>query len=201
MTLHVLDQLPLWVEGDLGTSEQAAVEGHLAGCPACRVAAEQLKTSQVWLREALASPFNASDQDRLRRKVLDQIRAEAAVKPSRRLAARGGLLTACAASLLIATLVWRQGGRHEDSPTAVGPPPAPPVAARPTLEPPPVGHGLTTPSTRLQTRATPIQESASPPTGGPTRIEFQTTDPTIRIIWLAQSGPLPDTHQTSEEKS
>ena len=204
MTPHVLDQLPLWIECDLGASEQAAVEGHLADCPACRVAAEELKTSQAWLREALASPFNASDQDRLRRRVLDQIRAEAPAKPVRRYVLRPGLLlTACTASLLIATLVWRQGGRHEDRPLAMGPPPAPPVAEHPSIpEPPPlVVHRLTKPSTRLQARAAPNQESAPPPTGGPSRIEFQTKDPTIRIIWLAQSGPLPDTHQTFEEKS
>jgi hypothetical protein len=37
--------------------------------------------------------------------------------------------------------------------------------------------------------------------GGPARIEFQTADPTIRIIWLTQTRSLPETHPSLEEKS
>ena len=45
-----------------------------------------------------------------------------------------------------------------------------------------------------------IQEAEPPAQDPPTRIEFQTADPNIRIIWLAQAKPLPDaTHPLSEE--
>ncbi|MCM2249397.1 MAG: zf-HC2 domain-containing protein, partial [Geothrix sp.] len=70
MTIHVLDQLPFWVEGDLSAADLAAVEGHLAECPACRAAAEHLRISQTWLRDALASPFSVADEGAWQRAVM-----------------------------------------------------------------------------------------------------------------------------------
>jgi hypothetical protein len=203
MTSHVLDLLPLWVEGDLTATERAAVDRHLAVCPACQSAAEQLKTSQAWLREAMAAPFDASDQDRLRRRVMDQIRAEIPAKPIRRLAVRPALLAACVASLLVATLVWRRGHEVEGGIPQLMPPPLPEVVQ------PPSAPDLPSSTVGRQTaslphprgRPAPRQDLEASAQGEPTRIEFQTANPTIRIIWLAQSKSLPETTPSIEEKS
>jgi anti-sigma factor RsiW len=193
MTPHVLDQLPLWVEGDLNPTEAAAVETHLAQCPTCHESAENLRSSQAWLREGMASPFDAGDQDRLRRRVMDQIRAEAAVKPFPRFKVRPALLAACAASILVASLVWRMEQGRLTRSTAVEVP-STKVAALPPLpvpQPRKIEHQAT-PRPQARVAPGPKSETESPPLGEPARIEFQTSDPTIRIIWLAQSKPLPD---------
>lgn len=200
-TQHVLDQLPLWVEGDLNAREMAAVEGHLAECPACQGAAKHLKNSQNWLRDAMASPFAASDQGRLHHRVMDQIRAEAASKSLRRFTVRPALLAACAASLLVVTLVWhQQRGDEIQAPLLVAQPP-PKVAEQPSQPGPQANAAGQTlsPSAHIHPRPVPAQASESPPPGEPTRIEFQTSDPNIRIIWLAQAKPLPGTNPTIKE--
>ena len=75
---HVLDDLPLWVGGDLAPQEQQRVDQHLAGCRTCRVAAEALQASQAWLREPLEPAFTAEEQARFRQEVMDRIRAHPA---------------------------------------------------------------------------------------------------------------------------
>jgi hypothetical protein len=40
---------------------------------------------------------------------------------------------------------------------------------------------------------------ADSPPEAPTRIEFQTADPTIRIIWLARATPLPEANPSTQE--
>lgn len=195
MTLHVLAQIPLWVEGDLDAAGMAAVEHHLVQCPACRSAAQDLRASQDLLREATASPFEVSDRERLRRQVMTQIRAEAAAKPVRRLQPRSVLLAACAASLLLAIFLWRQGPA-----IAVPQPTAAPKAPQQPPQPPPA-LALQQDRTPPPTRGPAASPREAPPPAGPARIEFQTADPTIRIIWLAQAKPLPDPTPSLEENS
>jgi len=195
MTLHVLDQLPLWVGGDLDAAGLAAVNRHLDQCAECRSAAQDLRVSQDLLREAATSPFEVSDRERLRRQVMAQVRAEPAAKPVRRLIPRSALLAAGAASLLLATLLWRQSPAVAvPQPTAAPGAPQHPPQPSPTMAvrqvPPP-----------LHTRRPAASPPETPSPGGPARIEFQTADPTIRIIWLAQSKSLPDTTPSLEEKS
>jgi hypothetical protein len=202
-TPHVLDQLPLWIEGDLDATGTADVEGHLATCPACRSSAEELKTSQAWLRDAMAAPFTAGHRDHLRRRVMDQVRTEAAARSTHQLAIRRSLLAACAASLLLAALVWRQQrGTQARAPLLLAPP-LPKVVERPSLPDP---QPITTeqrPVSSAQARphSASTQAFESPPLGEPARIEFQTSNPTIRIIWLTQTKSLPETHPSPEEKS
>lgn len=202
MTVHVLDQLPLWVVGDLSAADLAQIEGHLAECPACAAAAEGLHTSQAWLREALAPPFVPIDHENLRHAIMAQIRTEAAAKAVHRLAIRPALLAACAASLLIATLIWRR-----DRPAVASAPgiPASMATLRPGVEPtqeasPRLARHdparVLLPPTRPRTAVAP----ADSPPEGPARIEFQTADPTIRIIWLARATPLPDTNPSLQEE-
>lgn len=202
MTPHVLDQLPLWVEGDLDLQEHLSVEGHLAQCPECRAASEQLRASQAWLRAALDSPFSPEDRERLRRKVMAQLHAEPAPRPLGRLTSRHALLAASAATLLLA-LSWRLSPRPATS--AVPPQILPsqphgsvqPALSRPAAAPawPPVPLARAAPTSYPASRA----EVLDPPGAAPARIEFQTADPSIRIIWLAQAKPLPETTPSAPE--
>ncbi|MBK7292515.1 MAG: zf-HC2 domain-containing protein [Holophagaceae bacterium] len=203
MTLHVLDQLPFWVEGDLPSLETAQVEAHLARCSACREAADHLAQSQAWLREALASPFWEPEETTLRREVMAQIhqaRPRAGLRP---LVLRRALLAACA-TLLLALLTFRPW-------SSVSPPP---IRGTPTTTPSPPLTSPTEPraSAPLQVaEASPTRSVRRPPPSSPepflapalapTRIEFQTADPTIRIIWLAQATPLAKPVPLPQEKS
>ncbi|HJV49090.1 MAG TPA: hypothetical protein VJ549_07430, partial [Geothrix sp.] len=182
-------------------ADLALLEGHLAECPTCQAAAESLRTSQAWLREALAPPFVPIDHENLRLAVITQLRTEAAAKPVRRLATRPALLAACAVSLLIATLVWRRGPREAVQLFGLEGPPAPKtmaVAPPPDAQPshaPRETPRLAQPSPRMAL----TQKAGSPPPAEPARIEFQTADPNIRIIWLARATPLPDTNPSLQE--
>ena len=195
MTLHVLAQLPLWVEGDLDAVDMAAVDRHLAQCPDCRAAAADLRASQTRLREAMDFPFEASDRERLRQRVMDRLRADAAARPARRLMPRSALLATCAASLLVATFVWRRGHEVDGGTPQIMPPPVPEIVQPSSLAELPI------PTVRRQNaslphpreRPAPRQDPEPPPQGEPTRIEFQTANPNVRIIWLAQAKPRPET--------
>lgn len=198
---HVLDLLPFWAGGDLTREETEAIEHHLFECPSCQLAAAKMKTSQAWLREAMASPFEASDRERLRRGVMDRVRTEPSQRPTRRLAVPSALF-ATAAALLAAFLTWSPYGGGTVPAPVQGTPPPPKVAekASPPISQPMTAHPEIARATHLHARSLPRQEPESPPQGEPIRIEFQTSDPNIRIIWLAQAKSLPDTNPSLEEK-
>jgi anti-sigma factor RsiW len=190
---HVLEQLPLWVEGDLSAQEVDAIQNHLDQCADCQAAAERLCTSQAWLREALASPFDAEDHAALREAVLAQVRSEPSPRRVFPLAPRTALLAACAAALLIAILIPL---RHR-----LPAPPPPVAAATPILSAhplPPLPQPASHPLPRAA-RARPLRMARAEPPPGPTRIEFQTSDPSIRIIWLAQATPSTDPNPSLPE--
>lgn len=198
MTTHVLDQLSLWVEGDLPHDAAAAVEDHLTECPACREAADRLRQSQAWLREALASPFDSTDQGRLRQAVMDRIRTEPLGAPTRWFAPAPVLLAA-AAVLVVVVLTWnRPHGKANPISAAGSAPMAETTAPAPPL--PPRLQLAKAAHAQAQARSRPRPGPEILPQGEPTRIEFQTADPTIRIIWLAQATPLPDANPSLEEK-
>jgi predicted anti-sigma-YlaC factor YlaD len=196
MTMHVLDLLPLWVEEDLPRETAAAVEVHLVECPACREAADRLRQSQTWLREALASPFVAVDQDRLRQAVMDRIRTEPLGAPTRRFAPA---LLAAAAVLMVVVLTWNRPQGKANPLSAVGSAPMTETAS-PAHPLPPRLELAKASHPQAQAHSRPRPDSTALPQGEPTRIEFQTADPTIRIIWLAQATPLPNANPPLEEK-
>lgn len=199
-TEHVLEQLPLWIEGDLPDQAAEAVQVHLAACPSCQAAAEQLRTSQLWLKEALEPPFDASDFADLRQKVLGQIRLEQAAPPVRRFAIRPALLAACAA-LLVIGLAWLQERPHVVAPPLQKPAASPLVAATaiPADPSPPQIQVAQAHSAAVRMRARPREEAKATASAGITRMEFQLPDSNIRIIWLAQATPLPDRNDAPQE--
>ncbi len=173
MTLrHVVDQLPLWVEGDLRAQEAAAVEAHLAACAECRAEAEAFRQSQAWLKED-GAPFTAEDREALRHAVL--VRAQAPAE-SRKSWWAVGLTALAAASLLIILF------RPQPLPSVGALPPARPVAPSPI----PIVPAPVKPIRLARHRPIhpPLDEEAGP---GASRIEIQTANPQIRIIWLARA--------------
>lgn len=172
---HVLDQLPLWVEGDLDAQGMAAVEAHLTLCAACRAEAEAYRESQAWLREE-AAPFTAADRETLRHAVFARI-------PPRRRGSVGTVWIAglAAAALAFAFLRPRPSPRPAQEASVL---PRAPRAA-PSARPP-----LPAPLSRVARRR-PLEPVLAPAVGagpGPARIEIQTQNPQIRIIWLAQAN-------------
>lgn len=171
---HVLEQLPLWVGGDLAEVEAAAVQAHLDRCPDCRAAAQSLAESRAWLLEDAVPPFTAEDRVRLRAEVMAQIRAE---KPGRvQLWPR--LLLAAA---VLGWILLSQGS----------PRPVPPSVAQrrepvalPLVVPDPASAPV--PVRRIRRPPVPPAPPEVPETAL-ARIELQTDNPNIRIIWLARS--------------
>lgn len=194
---HVLDRLPLWIAGDLDAPETEAVQTHLDQCPDCRIAADRLRESRAWLRETLAPPFGAEDHTHLREAILAQVRQAEPPRRTSRLRSRTTLLATAAAALLLLALadLWRH-------PPAVPPSPALPAPAG-TFVPAPQATARTAPSQpaplRLA-RARPAPREAPNGDSGPARIEFQTSDPTVRIIWLARAMPSPDPNPSLPEE-
>jgi hypothetical protein len=198
---HVLDQLPLWVEGDLPAKACAAVETHLAHCPSCQEAAQRLRNSQSWLREATASPFDASEREELRRSVMAQIHSARPAPAVPRLVARPALLAAGAAALLVAGLTWiqvRPTARQSPVPTPTEPRLAPADPVQPEPIPPPARSVQARPAA-AQARPHGREETDRPVPGGLARLEFQLPDSNIRIIWLAQAKPFTDQTTVAQE--
>ena len=196
-TPHVLNQLPLWIEGDLSEAEARPVSDHLESCPSCRACAEALRESQTWLKDVPPLPFEDPDFAQVRRRVLEQLATDSTA-PARIKRAPQTLwrpLLVAAASLLFILLASR-GNLQKPQPVIALPPPpsqAPEPPPTPSLPPVPttprVTHGPSPnpgpiPLPRPSQGAEPLKE---PPTTA-IRIELQTPNPNIRIIWLPNSS-------------
>lgn len=184
MNAHVLERLPLWVEGDLEAPEASAVQSHLEGCPACRAAAEALRESQAWVRTVDPAPFSPAERLALRASVLTQIRQEG--RPSRIRALRPYVLAAAAVLVLLVTT------RFRSTPSVSAPETSRPATITPTHVPA---------ATTLQASPRPVRIAHRKPAPDPdpipagsslSRIELQTSNPQIRIIWLAKCEPAPE---------
>lgn len=186
MNDHVLDRLPLWVGGDVEVSEAAAIEAHLAQCESCRAEADALRRSQAWLKDAGVPPFGAEDREALRRAVLAQVASAPSV--GRRWVGWGAAALA-AASILLLTL----SRKAVPAPEAL----APHLATAEPLRPAPES----VPPIRVARRHAPPPRPELVRTAGPgaSRIEIQTANPRIRIIWLARATqPDSPSHLTKE---
>ncbi len=183
-TAHVLERLPLWVEGDLPEGEASAIQAHLDVCPACLEAAEALRESQAWLKCASGSPFTFEERRQLRQDVMARIQAEASRERPRAapfLRIRPVLLAVAVLGLFLILAVKGLPRSHAvvHARLAQVPPPRPepPAEVAPDPHPRPA---------RLRASAPQIEVPASL-----SRIEFQTRNPTIRIIWLARANAAP----------
>ena len=62
--------IPLYVEGDLGDRKAAMVRSHLDSCSTCRTSVGQYEASQEWLRYAPAPEVDAAMLENLRGEIL-----------------------------------------------------------------------------------------------------------------------------------
>lgn len=208
--------IPLFVEADLDATEMAQVAAHVAACAACDALAADFRASQSSLHALAAPAFDEAVLASIRTAVQREI---ARPTWAERLAAvwQWKLVWAAAACLLVIGLLlsWplrpttdrRQIVVQTPLPERVSPPsspaPAPrvatnhrsarqPVATKKQLastdniEAPPAPSVTEPPaaSSVLATAATPAE--AEPEM---LRMEFQTADPNIRIIWLTPKEP------------
>ena len=186
--------LPLFVGDDLAPREADALRAHLAGCPSCAAQAADFAESRAWLQSLQAPESDARQLDDLRSAVLGAIRAE---RPragwfDRWRAPHWALFAA--GLLLLAGLAWLMRGaglqpaptKKEDSALRN---PAPDEKEAIALGNPAQTRkhfrAGTKPAPRRQPRpsATPTDLAAAD--GEMLRIEMQTEDPNIRIIWFA----------------
>lgn len=189
--------LALWVEDDLPPADAAEVAAHLANCAACRAEVDALRDSQAWLKEGEEPPFTAEDRAALRTTVLAQLPVRAASPVRIAVRTWGALLAAAAVLLVVVSPRFRREApspaspsRGPSRPAEPAPQPALPTNARRAFHPP---------KTRPSRPPEPARELASAPPG--IRIELQSPDPTIRILWLpnlaaAPANP-PDPSRTS----
>lgn len=202
--------------GDVTTAESRRVSQHAERCAACRALAAADPLPYASLRTSV--PLRDEAYAAVRARVLAdlaEVRRPAFLIPMR--------LAAAAAAVLIvfvgmATLRMNResapdGARSETVATAIAPPsaaaPPLPAAADATLVPLPPKHAPKTasPSTRPVPRG-PRQPSFAPSPEiaaaleqpAELRIQIQTADPAIRIIWIANPSH-DDSPTSSEEKS
>lgn len=183
--------LPLSVGDDLDAGRSGEVSAHLAVCERCRALEAGLRDSREWLESVPPPPLEESDYSAVRRGVWERIEgkgntaAERLPRHAGRLVLAGGLL---AGALLAAFLSVRSHSRTLQpearglvaSPAAAATP-EPGLLVRNSPDPSPVHAISTAPRARVR--------PAVPPAGSSVvRIEFQTANPGVRIIWLVKEG-------------
>ncbi|QQS47366.1 MAG: zf-HC2 domain-containing protein [Acidobacteriota bacterium] len=204
---QIEELLPLFAGDDLSEAQAGTVREHLAGCGSCSKLAADLSESVAWFRESPVPLVDNADLAGLRASVnlridetrstpglLEQFIASIAWRP---------VLAAAIVLLAVALYAFRDENK-------------PPVSRKPDLvreaeirdggeveDPKPVrdrpagDEKKIKRNRRLKTRprrdlialgdAPPPGKKANP--SEPLRIELQTADPNIRIIWLAHTAP------------
>lgn len=159
-----------------------------------------------WLRSE-GPPFSEEDRAAMRRSVWREIeehrQPEGVFRPGR-LAFAGGAVLAAA---LMAVLWLRPAAQPSvlvPTPVAEGPSAGPPVTASTGSLPAGELPSVPTRLARVAPHRSPAPAVAAPAEGVPVKIEFQTANPNVRIIWLVKKGeavPHPDPSGRKEEIS
>jgi hypothetical protein len=193
----VANVLPLYVEGDLPRRKDARVRRHLASCLPCRGLSEEYRRSQQWLH-ASAGPAVPGDQlEAMRRAVWRRL--EEQPRPSRlslafergwmalrRWASQPAVAVASIGLVVLGSLVMPRvsglGGARLTVPVEV---PREDVADEAATEPSddPEILAAATPE-ELAEGAEAEADPAEDTNSDNMRIEIQTKDPNVRIIWL-----------------
>jgi anti-sigma factor RsiW len=205
----IRELLPLFVEDDLPGRQARRVRRHLAGCSACAGVADEYRQSQEWLRASASPAPSGPALDMLRRSVWRRIEDEPRPAPlwlaiergwaglrewASRPAVAGMAVTLVVLGSLTLTRVGGLGITRLGDPglgvTPVGAPRLEPSTADEPVDEPAedpeaflaqatpdeLGEGLET------GEAEPGDLGAS---GSGMRIELQTQDPNVRIIWFS----------------
>lgn len=200
--------LPLFVEGDLPGRKASRVQRHLAGCDLCRGIADQFRQSQTWLHTAPGPAVTGAALERMRRAVWRRIDVEPRPAGWRLAIERGWaalrhwtsqpLFAAVAVMVVVVgsvgvTRLEGMGGSRLDGVLTRSDQTAAEVSGdepEPTDDP-----------EMVLAQATPdeLSDSTDPGEGEATderandnmRIEIQTQDPNVRIIWFTPAASEP----------
>lgn len=203
--------LPLYVEGDVNEREAHALRAHLSSCKGCSELAEEFRASQERLHNFAVPDFGAEFYEGIRREVLTKInsrtgartsllfrlRPQFALRPA--LAASFALLFLFAAGVILlyrsqqrsatalAALEKSMGDFHLDEIKEAGTTPAritTPAASRNVIERSArrklASKEIEAPAPESVAKVNATRQQAI------ARMEIQTSDPNIRIIWLAR---------------
>lgn len=174
--------LPLFVGGDLDVRQRRAVVDHLAVCAGCAAEIEQYRATRELLSSATLS-FSASERALVRQRVREEIarRSERPWPfsglprlPWPALAALAGVVIVAAS--LVAPFVARDVREKADAVAAL-------PTRRPSPAPPAAEHVAETVPAPRRTRGV-RGHASSVNAASPVRLEFQTGDANVRIIWF-----------------
>ncbi len=145
-----------------------------------------------WLRSE-RPPFSEEDRAAMRRAVWREIEArprpEGAFWPGRFAFAGGAVL---AAAVVLVAVLWLRPATQPSvpvpTPVAEGPSAGPAVAASAAKPPAEESPIVPTQLASVAPRRLPAPAQAAPAESVPVKIEFQTANPNVRIIWLVKKG-------------
>jgi len=203
--LAVQELLPLFVEGDLPRRKSERVRLHLEECLTCRGLQEQYRRSQQWLRATGHPPLDGERLETLRRAVWRRIEnepqparlwlaVERAWSGLRRWASQPPVAVAAVGLVVLVSVTMTRGlgGPRLGTPLDLGNPPAlqesgEESAAGEAADDPEL-LAVATPEEMADGtengEADPVEETPA----SKMRIEIQTQDPNVRIIWFTPAA-------------
>jgi anti-sigma factor RsiW len=218
---HTAELLPLYVADDLPPAKAEIVRDHLRECSECQTLAEEFSESREWLQSAAVADLPDTFYEDLRADVWRSIDTEKARFPFwANLFPRLNwwpVLASAAALLVFAFGLFTL--RHDTGSIGLPTPPAPVAVVKPTPEIMPLSGAVakveikspkakltrrqdTLPLIRVPLPVAPLRVPELARIDQPAieqgpemiRIEIQTADPNVRIIWLApkEEAPLAD---------
>jgi hypothetical protein len=197
--------IPLYVEGDLAARESRTVGLHLGSCRTCAAAEREYQESQRWLRSYQPPDFGDAFFQELNRTVLGDIKTSRSASWLQGVVWGWSRHPSLAAALVVlvlvvlgAMLLAGKSTRRDDRPERIAKDTQPEVtqpAGPAELPHKPLGPSVVRQGPRPRPRqvaASRRRPEAHRAESGATliRIEFQTSDPDIRIIWV---NPTTDT--------
>jgi hypothetical protein len=182
--------LPLFVGRDLDPARMSEIAEHLAACERCRGLQTELEAGRAFLEASPAPPLSEADYDTLRRGVWRRIETGAGRpeggRAGRLVLASAGILAVAFSAILVLRArleLPRASGRTAAAPRAEAAAAALPAAPREEPASPPVPAAFGPESVRKAARP-----AGRGPESSVVRIEFQTANPDVRIIWLVKKG-------------
>jgi hypothetical protein len=196
--------LPLSIEGDLPRRKAERVRRHLESCSACSTLANGYRQSQLWLRRAPGPTIGGATLEGMRRAVWRRIQEEPRPAPLRlaierlwaalsRFAGQPAVALAAVCLVVVGSVALtrtsglggsRLGAQLNVEPETAFEEPAEESANAELSEDPEMVLASATPEEMADSAETGEAEPTSEMAADKMRIEIQTQDPNVRIIWF-----------------